>query len=804
MAVTRTYAVGENSTVKRLTNHTLPWVDVSIPTGPIGDWKINDVMADPNDPNKLTVVGVTFGAGTGSGIMVSYDAGANWFEPSGSFHNGKEFFEVWYVDSIIIWAVGEFGLVVKSTDGGLTFNATANRPGLNIGDTKAIHALDENIAVVAGSFTGDPTQAFAWKTIDGGFSWIPLNGGATLQNTIGVSGVPGTPNGIHISADQQTIIVTTGYTQNRSTDGGVTFTDLAPDMERSGVHLTWFPSHDPSPTYMRHVGGPIFQVNNSTVNGAAWNITRSANFDIIRAAHFYAPVNGYYAIGSNIYSTTDGGITGALSLFGNMAFDAIWTQSNIQIYRLIDCEGNYSDQWSSESFLAPYVSLYINIDSPFFPSSVCWRVELETNSLNPITDVDAVLGSFQLCEDCLPEPPDDRCWDLLGCTEACDDILNVGNYDFTLLENQLVYLNNDQSCVYTVRSKRQAFFVDLRYADLSNPAGNFQLGLDNYTLEVTSLIFNSTEYVTAPVTPYILTPVNYQPIDCTGLTCGVVAPNTTENAIDNTALYLDQVFTAFGIALEAAGTDPAGCDYEAFNAPTNFFKIQYRNGDTFTITMNITNSSGTSTWIFDVASGNITTETQGTTPPVLTIITCNSNLYCEPNDPIPPLFTQVDQYPFEDCPAEPIEVVLGEACEIVPRLGEVGFSWKNCDPKTVINTKSLYADSVFALFKRLRYGIETCCEYDLDKIDVKNTLLDLGALYDPDLCIDLPVPVDCCLPPCNVIAQLFISLAQTCPAPTLVIVELTTDEPLRICYPPSGLIINGQQNRGATAELLIG
>ena len=97
MAITRTYVVGDNSLVNRLDNHTLPWVDVTIPSGPVGPWRINDVMADPNNPDRLTAVGVTFGPGTASGIMVSYDAGANWFEPGGSFHNGKEFFEVWYV-----------------------------------------------------------------------------------------------------------------------------------------------------------------------------------------------------------------------------------------------------------------------------------------------------------------------------------------------------------------------------------------------------------------------------------------------------------------------------------------------------------------------------------------------------------------------------------------------------------------------------------------------------------------------------------------------------------------------------------
>jgi len=75
-----------------------------------------------------------------------------------------------------------------------------------------------------------------------------------------------------------------------------------------------------------------------------------------------------------------------------------------------------------------------------------------------------------------------------------------------------------------------------------------------------------------------------------------------------------------------------------------------------------------------------------------------------------------------------------ETCEVTPRLGEPGFSVKNCDPKTVIKIKNKFADSVYALFKRMRYGIETCCEFDLDKIDIKNQLLELGEMNDPDAC----------------------------------------------------------------------
>lgn len=98
---------------------------------------------------------------------------------------------------------------------------------------------------------------------------------------------------------------------------------------------------------------------------------------------------------------------------------------------------------------------------------------------------------------------------------------------------------------------------------------------------------------------------------------------------------------------------------------------------------------------------------------------------------------------YDDCLTCGFKADLGEACETTPRLGQPGFSIKNYDPKKAIDIKTKFADSVYAQFKRERYGISTCCEFDLDKIDIKNQLLDLGTIYDPDMCVD-EEPIDPC------------------------------------------------------------
>lgn len=103
---------------------------------------------------------------------------------------------------------------------------------------------------------------------------------------------------------------------------------------------------------------------------------------------------------------------------------------------------------------------------------------------------------------------------------------------------------------------------------------------------------------------------------------------------------------------------------------------------------------------------------------------------------------------------------------LTPRYNEPGFSIKFCDPDKLVDIKCQFADSVYALFKRMRYGIETCCEYDLDKIDIKNQLMDHGFLYDPDLCISEEPVTSCCPAPTDSVATLIVPLAVSCPAPT--------------------------------------
>lgn len=792
---TKTYVVGTSNKVLRLDDHTGPWIDVS-PAISNPDVTWYDVMTDPNDPDKVTIVGTFLDNGTG--ILVSTDAGQTWSNPGGNWAVAKTWYDVWYASDSVIWVVGDTGFVVKSIDGGVTFNTVTQIPFLSAPFTAVaprftttINAIDANTAIVAGASAADylvggagSPDTFVWKTIDGGFSWTLMNGGVSLPPA-GGSAV-GSPEGSWINpSDPTEMLISTSYGQYRSLDAGNTFTLKVDLPTRSGRHLTWYPNY--APTVFRHVGGPFVHVLESNDSGETWSTERSNESIIIRGAHFYSVNSGYYTAGHQIFSTSDGAVTGALSYTEadpDNTFYAVWTTEkvNTPCYLFESCDGEISLAWS-DPVLAQYTSGVVELTFNFGnPYTVCGTVTEIIEG--PVCDdaapvFDSLVYSFgsetyQTCEDCLTPDSDTRCYNLISCNDDCPDVRYAISSELAPYVGQYVSLNGDLSCRYLVEATRQAYFNSLQTSDLSDPGSQFQLGIENWTIEINSVIVDGTEYITSPYVPYVLTNANYAVVECTDLVCNSVPVNTTENCISNVPAYYNQVFANHNVPLLAQCADPA---YNC-GGTVDVVKIQYNEGSTFTITATFTSNLGaTYQVVYQVASGNVSQLifyiTPGSDP--LVFDTCNNATACSGKEL---QVTSVDAFDNCDFPTAP---ETGEACEITPRIGEPGFSAKNCDPKKIIAVKTKFAESVYALFKRMRYGIDTCCEFDLDKADVKNMLVDFGFIYDPDLCvIETPV-VDCCLQPCNAVVQVLVPNYITCAAPTnaAAVIALNPD-----CDPP--------------------
>jgi hypothetical protein len=818
----KTYVVGRFNRVYRLDNHTGSWQNISpgiVQQNVNNTWL--DVMTDPDDLDKVIIVGENIGPN--QGILVSTNAGQSWTAPSGNWNQAKNFYEVWFVDSNIIFVVADSGKVFKSLDGGVSFNAVTQ---INVNTvpyggnfaprfTTTINAIstgtgnNDQTIVVAGSPTISDqggglgsAEAWAWKSIDGGNTWTVLNSNSSLDP--GGGAAVGSPEGSWIDpANPLNIIISTVYGQHLSVDGGITFSNNPDTPARSGRHLTWYPTY--APTVFRHVGGIISHVTESTDAGATWSVTRQGEGITIRGAHFYTNTNGYYTVNNDVFATTTEGLTGTLSFSdpnGDQVWQAVWTtveQPPQPCYKFTSCDEEVELVWN-DPILAQYVGvgvveLTISVAQPF---TLCGTVTViqntgETTGIalpvggGPIINVD--LGSaacsqaeaifdtqiYQFgsetyidCEECIVPDSDTRCYNLISCREDCPDIRYAISDQLDQYIGQYISLNGDLNCRYLVEATRQAYFNSLQTSDLSDPGSQFQLGNETWNIELNSVLVDGIEYINNPATPYILTNTNYSVVECSELVCTPVTVNTTENCVTNIPSYYNQVFANNSIPLSAECADPV---YNCGNTDVEVIKIQYNEGSTFIITATFTSSlTGSYQVIYQVAAGNVSQfiiYPPGIDP--IAVDTCNDETQCT-GTAIE--ITQVDV--FEDC-TFPTQAEIGEACETTPRIGEPGFSAKNCDPKKIIAVKNKYADSVYALFKRMRYGIETCCEFDLDKIDVKNMLVDFGFLYDPDLCIiDTPV-IECCLPPCNAVAQVLVPNYITCDPPVDVTTVITLD-----------------------------
>jgi hypothetical protein len=420
--MTRTYAVGTANTIIRLDDYTGPWVTLA-PTGD-ADTQWNDVMSDPTDPDKVIAVGIGLEANpyTNWSIQTSSDAGATWNIPGGDWDDDPDiqtiWYEVWYVDTNVIWVTGSEGRVAKSIDGGATFNLVDQQIASGAYFfTAGIHALDDQVAIVVGSPFGNVTQTelFVWKTIDAGTNWTLLSG-ASLPPPVNSGGTVneiGNANGIWISPDQQKIVVGSGYNQYVSIDGGATWTDVLQDHFRSGIHITWFPAYDANPQYWRHVGGTARMVTQSIDNANSFTNIRSVSLGDpvveIRGAHFYAPFDGYYTIGNEVFSTTDGGDTGTLSHTDTTltTFNAVWTSIQLPpiptCFELRDCAG-ITPSIFTETDLSAYVGQVISLkDETEHEAEGCWTVfEAGTNCPNQATV--EIYRCYDDCDHCLPDP----------------------------------------------------------------------------------------------------------------------------------------------------------------------------------------------------------------------------------------------------------------------------------------------------------------------------------------------------------------------------------------------------------------
>ena len=392
----RVYHVGRRGLAHRQTNFVGTWDDISIyPTFPGYNGSLYDVMTDPNNPDKVIVVGDAMIDGPFYGIGLSSDAGQTWGAPLGSYRGTTKFNEVWWIDSSNIVAVGNNGRFVRSTNGGSNFSliSYATPSGLSTaGDAAAVHFTTVNNGVVG-------FEGFALKTTNGGSTWVVLNGGADL-NTI----TPfGKVNAIYTSNDGLIVVICGSNAIVRSTDGGNTFLVVHNWIQGEGLHMTWAYKYDALHFWATGLGESRIS---STNGGVTWTVLKATNLPgsplpKSYAAHFHTFSSGYFSKNNELFLSANSGLTGAYqdTLFiGDpvpLYIYAVWAQVN-PCYLLTPCDQD-SQSIVTNDDLSEYIGQVIKLAN----SDTCYTVTLSDDCVNPVSVLlDIPNGPFVDCSNC--------------------------------------------------------------------------------------------------------------------------------------------------------------------------------------------------------------------------------------------------------------------------------------------------------------------------------------------------------------------------------------------------------------------
>ena len=238
----------------------------------------------------LAAPALSFGATTGSPDW-------QWVNPS---VQGNTMKSLSFVDANTGWAAGIGGTVLKTTDGGATWNpkvpsiscGSVNGGGCNL---SGISFVDANTGWVVGDF------GTLWKTTNGGDNWTSQT--AKLPSAYRSSDL----TDVHFFNSNVGIAVATSVALI-TVDGGNNWNSVTTNL--SGYFLTSV--HMTSATSAIAVGntGGIFKITISGATGSATRITAitpgSFGADL-RSVYFSDANNGWATGGGYILRTTDGG-----------------------------------------------------------------------------------------------------------------------------------------------------------------------------------------------------------------------------------------------------------------------------------------------------------------------------------------------------------------------------------------------------------------------------------------------------------------------------------------------------------------
>ena len=225
-----------------------------------------------------------FAVGDFSTILKSTNGGLTWQVTPNATGAEEPLFAVHFISSTMGWAVGEYGRVLKTTDGGATWFRQENDI---IGDLYALFFYTPTTGWVVGS------QGHAYKTTDGGTTWFSLPTGTTaaLYNVQFLSSTNGW-------------IVGTNGTILGTTDGGLTWS-----KKTTPTMLSLYSVQFTSST-VGYVAGAFGTILKTTNGGNTWfQQVSSTDFSLFTMCFTSSMVGWASGVYGVIIKTTNGGLS---------------------------------------------------------------------------------------------------------------------------------------------------------------------------------------------------------------------------------------------------------------------------------------------------------------------------------------------------------------------------------------------------------------------------------------------------------------------------------------------------------------
>jgi photosystem II stability/assembly factor-like uncharacterized protein len=242
-----------------------------------------------------------YATGESGAILYSTDLGLTW-NSLNKFVTHTDLQSASFPDSHNVWAAGYSGEIIKSTDAGLTWNAQQSNTSYSLYSILFTDSLN-GITCGAGNTI--------LRTTNGGTTWSRIlidSTGNSLNSLFFINSKNGFCGGY--DKRNHSIIYNT-------TDGGLTWNYLSIIPNEEGSVKMYFKDS------LNGWAGSL-NMYRTTDGGKTWNLQISTSGSSIATIQFINPLNGWMLSNGQIFRTTDGGINWTSYLVKTYVGNACW------------------------------------------------------------------------------------------------------------------------------------------------------------------------------------------------------------------------------------------------------------------------------------------------------------------------------------------------------------------------------------------------------------------------------------------------------------------------------------------------